>query len=147
MDPVTLLVSAVALGAAAGVKETASQVVADAYSALKNKLGRRGVDIAELELHPESVAQRVALEEALTEGGAGEDDELLSLASDVVAAVRHATPAAAAAVGIDLDDIDAEFLRVQGVRSGGSGLRIQRSRFTGGIDLSDITAANTNEHP
>jgi|1186.fasta_scaffold354253_1 hypothetical protein len=63
MDPVTVIVSALAVGAAAGVKETAAAGVKDAYAALKRLLGERygGVDVAAVERRPESEAKRRSL--------------------------------------------------------------------------------------
>lgn len=140
MDPVTLLVSAVALGAAAGVKDTVAQAVKDAYATLKQMLGRNGVDIAAVERRPESKAQRAALEERLTEIGAGDDAELLKVARQLVDAIKSSVPETAPALGVDLDQIEAEFLKVQRVQSEGTGVRVRDSRFTGGIDISDLDA-------
>jgi hypothetical protein len=60
MDPVTVIVSALALGAAAGLKDTASAVVQDAYGAVKALLVRHyaDVDVGPVERRPDSVAQR-----------------------------------------------------------------------------------------
>ncbi len=140
MDPVTLVVSAVALGAAAGVKDTAAQVVKDAYAALKRLLGNRGVDVSAVERRPESTTQRAALLETLTEADAGLDDELLTAARNLVETVKAHAPEAGPAVGVDLDDVQAEFLRIQRVRAEGTGVRVHRSRFEGGIDIGDVEA-------
>ena len=44
VDPITSVVTAVALGASAGLTDTATQAVKDAYSGLKTLLARRRVD-------------------------------------------------------------------------------------------------------
>ena len=51
MDPVTLIVSALALGASAGLKSTVATAIGDAYSALRRILGERyrGVDLTPVE--------------------------------------------------------------------------------------------------
>jgi hypothetical protein len=60
------------------------------------------------------------LQETLADVGAGEDDELLASAQRVVDAVKANAPEAGPALGIDLDQVEAEFLRVQRVRSEGT---------------------------
>lgn len=140
MDPVTLVVSAVAVGAAAGVTDTAAQAVKDAYAGLKRLLGRRGVDVAAVERRPDSTVQRAALHETLSELGA--DAELLTAAQGLVDAVRENAPSVGPALGIDLDQVEAEFLRVQRVRSEGTGVSVRRSRFRGGIEIGDVDAGS-----
>ncbi|MGW4717847.1 hypothetical protein [Nocardia sp. NPDC004260] len=63
MDPATLVATAVAVGAAAGLTDTAKQSVTDAYAALKGLLTRRyrDVDLAQVEADPDAAAEREAL--------------------------------------------------------------------------------------
>lgn len=67
MDPITMIVSAIALGAAAGLKPTAEQAVKDAYAGLKAliQLKYANVSLAPLEEAPESEARRAVVEEDL----------------------------------------------------------------------------------
>ncbi|WP_406051296.1 hypothetical protein [Kribbella sp. NBC_00889] len=141
MDPVTLLASAIVLGAAAGVKDTAAQVVKDAYASFKRMLGRTGVDIAALERRPQSQTQRAALEETLSEIGAGEDAELLAAARQLVAIVKANAPAAGESVGVDLVQVEAEFIRIQEIRSTGTGFRGRDIKTSGGIDIGVVEAS------
>src|SRR3954454_5880725 len=104
MDPVTLIVSALAAGAAAGLKDTSKAVVKDAYGALKAVLSRRyqHVDVEMLERKPGSDIKRASVAEDLNDAGAGEDRELIELARKLVAVVRENAAEAGAAVGVDL---------------------------------------------
>jgi len=85
MDPVTLIVTALATGAAAALNETAGQAVRDAYLGLKRLLrgklqGTAGADVV-LERHerdPEAWGPGVRA--ILAEANAADDDELLSAA-------------------------------------------------------------------
>jgi hypothetical protein len=85
MDPITLIVSALAAGAMIGLKDTASATVADAYAALKalakSRLGS-GQDaeliLAKHEKAPETWQAPLAAE--LTEARAGEDEKLIAAA-------------------------------------------------------------------
>ena len=67
MDPINLVVTAVALGASAGLKDTAAAAVKDAYAGLKAPLSGRAVDMSGVERKPDSAAQQGALRETLTE--------------------------------------------------------------------------------
>lgn len=85
MDPVTLIVAALAAGVALGVKDTASAAVKDAYDALlalvKNRLGGgpdADVVLAGYEQAPE--AWQAPLMAALTRAGADSDRELAAAA-------------------------------------------------------------------
>ena len=62
-----MVVTAVALGASAGLKDTATQAVKDAYAGLKPLLARRRVDVSGVERKPDSDTQRAALTETLTD--------------------------------------------------------------------------------
>jgi hypothetical protein len=144
MDPVTLLVTAVALGAASGLRDTAAAVVRDAYQGLKSLIVSRypDVDVTAVERRPQSVAKRDSLREDLVEAGAANvDAELLDAAWRVVEVLREHDRSAGSVLGVDLDQVEAEFLRVRRVDSAGTGVRVRGSRFGGGIDIEDVHAS------
>jgi len=105
MDPITLIVAAVAAGVSAGLKDTAAAGIKDAYAGLRRLITDRfgAVDVTPVEKRPESEAKRRSLEEDLAQVGAGGDDEILEAARRVIDEVRKHDPGAAAAIGIDLD--------------------------------------------
>ncbi|MFK0248184.1 hypothetical protein ACIQUM_26120 [Amycolatopsis azurea] len=99
IESVELVVAALAAGAAAGTRETASTAVKDAYSGVKTlalRTLRRGesvpaavVEAVESDVITSGddeggVARRRDLEAALTEVGAGNDDELVAAALKVL---------------------------------------------------------------
>lgn len=99
MDPISLIIAALAAGAAAGVKDTASQAVKDAYAGLKALLrsrfaGNRQAEAAlgKVERQPES--GQALLAEHLRAAGADGDRELISAAR---ALLEQADPAGARA--------------------------------------------------
>src|SRR5689334_6618522 len=107
VDPVSLIVLAVAAGASAGLKESAADAVKEAYGALKRMiLERHRVDVGDLE------RKRASLQEDLADTGAGDDMELRAAAQRLLAEVAKHDPAAAQAVGVKLDDVTAEFIRI-----------------------------------
>ena len=141
VDPITLVVTAVALGASAGLTDTATQAVKDAYSGLKTLLARRRVDVSGVERRPDSDAQRAALTETLTDIPDVVDEEVLAAARAVTEAVAAHEPVAAAAVGVDLERVRAEFLRIQSVEAAGTGVRVREGEFAGGIDIGQVRAS------
>lgn len=97
MDPISLIIAALAAGATAGVKDTASAAVNDAYEGLKglirHRFGRDSAALADLqkvETAPDS--DHAALSERLRSAGAGNDEQLIRLAQDVL---KHTDPAGA----------------------------------------------------
>jgi hypothetical protein len=92
MDPVTLIVAALASGAAAGMTGAASSAVQDAYAGLKALVrrrfaGRRDGDLvlARHEEAPEAWAGPLSAE--LTAVGAGHDLALVSAAQELMSLV------------------------------------------------------------
>jgi hypothetical protein len=95
VDPVTLLVTALATGTATGVGETATAAVKDAYGKLKNLVASRfaghpsrEVVLAELEKQPE--VWRAPLMQAVTDSGAATDPAVIEAAKRLMALVDAA---------------------------------------------------------
>lgn len=148
MDPVSLVVSAVVLGASAGLKDTAAAVVKDSYAAVKGLLVRRRVDVSAVEKKPDSKSKQDSLREDLADLDGGPDavdDELLAAARGLVDAVAAQEPDAGAAVGVDLERVRAEFLRIEAVRSEGTGVRVRDGQFSGGIDVGRVDAGRPSD--
>jgi hypothetical protein len=140
VDPVTLIVTAVVLGASAGLRDTADQVVKDAYAGLKRLLQRKGVEVGPIERNPDSAAQRAAVDEQLTDAGAASDADLIEAAKQLITLVRASDPSVGPALGLDFERIEAEALRVRSVESDGTAIRVRDGKFTGAIDIGDIRA-------
>jgi hypothetical protein len=149
MEPITLIVTALAAGASAALKSTAEAGVKDAYEGLKRLILRRyrDVDVEPVEKKPESHAKRESLAEDLEAVGAGQDQELLETARRLVEAVRAHDAAAGPAIGVDLEQVEAEFLKVSDVRSAGTGVRVRHGTFSGGIDISGVDAGDGRGAP
>ena len=85
MDPVTLIVGALAAGAGAGMKDTSAQVVKAAYAGLKALVLRRVNDtpageVAVLEHEKDPDTWSAPLAKTLTSTGADHDPDLLAAA-------------------------------------------------------------------
>jgi hypothetical protein len=86
MDPITLIVAALAAGAAAGLKDTASTAIKDAYSGLKSLIRSRfghhdqAIDKQLAAVDQEPAADPAPLAEKLRSVRAGDDTELVQAA-------------------------------------------------------------------
>jgi len=87
MDPITLVVTAIVAGAAAGASDIATQAVRDSYAGLKalviRKFGSSGAveaNLAQVEAEPENEIWQAALQQGLTQAGAGSDQDVLAQA-------------------------------------------------------------------
>ena len=93
MDPFTLLLGALSLGAIEAVKETASQAVKDTYAGLKTAIQNRFADdpkaemvLTEYEKDAETWVK--PLQKHLTEYGLVEDEEVMHRAQQVMNLVQ-----------------------------------------------------------
>lgn len=146
---VTVVASAVASGAVAGVTDTAAQAVKDAYAGLRELITDRyrHVDVSGVENAPGSEAKRGALAEDLADAGAGEDAELLAAARLVLAAVRAHAADTGPAIGVDLQRLEAAAVRIGEVSAQGIGVRGRDWAVTGDVEISGVRAGNPTEPP
>jgi len=143
VDPVSFIVAALAAGAAAGLKDTAEAAVKDAYAGVKRFIQSRygKVELEALEQKPGSEPKRASLAEDLEDAGAGSDEELLELARKLVAVVDQHDPAAAASVGINLEDLKGASLKISRVEAEGDAvINVKKGDFSGDVEISDIHA-------
>jgi hypothetical protein len=147
MDPVNVISTAIAAGAAAGLKDDASQAVRDAYATVVSLLRARYpvVDVRPVEAKPDSQAKRASLAEDLSDAGAADDPDLLGEAHALAETVQRDQPEAAVAIGVDLADVRAQFLTIERISAGTAGVRGQRLDVEGGITISDVTAGGMRD--
>jgi hypothetical protein len=143
MDPVTVIVTALATGAAAGLTDSAKGAIKDTYDALKTliKDKYRKVNLAILDEDPSSKARQEVVKEDLEKSKADEDDQLLQQAQQLIEAIRHQAPAAAKAAGIDIEELEAQSVFVRNVVSAG-GIRLYRTRLKKDLVIEDFTAGD-----
>jgi hypothetical protein len=142
MDPVTLVVVALAAGAAAGLRDTAADAVKQAYSALLAVVKRRypGADIASVEESPESEEIRGNLVRELQAAGAEPGPDVLEPAWTVLRALEDQDPGRFAAIGVDLERVKGAFIDIVGVTGEVGGVRVRDAEVTGGITIKDVRA-------
>jgi hypothetical protein len=154
MDPISVIVAALAAGAAAGVKPTAEQAIKDAYEGLKGFIQRKWgqVNVAQLEANPASEARRTVVKEDLAQTDATKDRDLLALADTLLEAVSRHDPDAAKSVGVRLEDIKSGgALRIRDVTAadGRVDVDIRNADVHDDIDISGIRVGREGDpaHP
>ncbi|MBV8525422.1 MAG: hypothetical protein JOY71_25415, partial [Acetobacteraceae bacterium] len=149
MDPISLIVTALALGAGAAIKGIAGDASKDAYQGLKALIKTRygEVDVEALEGAPDSMNRRSVIEENLRAADASKDRDLLAKAQALLEAIRKEAPAAAAVIGVDLMDVEAVSLHLREIVARGTGVKLEKGRFTGDIEISGVQAGVTGTDP
>ena len=147
MDPIGVIVSALASGAAAGLKPTAEKAIKDAYAGLKSMIQRKysRVDLLPIENKPESQSKRESVAEDLVDAGATGDQELLNIAKVLIDAVARHDKATATVIGVDLEEVKAAYLDITKITSSEAGVRVKKSEFEGGIDIGEVNAGEVGE--
>ncbi len=142
MDPISMIVTALATGAAAGLKPTAAKVIQDAYVGIKALIQRKvgETSVALLEQNPASAARRSVVKEELERTDAGGDSELLTQAKAVLDAVRQHAPEAAGKIGVDLEEIKGASLRISDIIAAGAGVKVRKAEIAGDIEIKGVRA-------
>ncbi len=143
MEPISAIAISLALGAgAAAGTEVVKAVVKDAYDKLKALIRSRypKVSLDQLEQAPESKSRRAVVEEDLTNAGAEKDPELAAAARKLTELIQQQAPGVAAAIGVDLKDVEAANLRLRDIAASGTGVKVEKGKFSGDIDISGVRA-------
>ena len=149
MDPITIVVTALALGAAAGLKPTAEQAVKDTYAGIKKLIQDKykQVNLALLEGDPASEARQGVVKEDLAKANADQDVEVLRQARALLEAVEKHAPETAGAVGVDLEDIKGASLRVEDIIASGTGVKVKKADLSGDIEIKGVRAGDSSGSP
>ncbi len=147
MDPVRIIVSALASGAAAGLKPTAEKIITDAYASLKGMIQRKykNVDLSQVENKPASESKRASLAKELADAGATGDQELLDIAKVAIDAIVKHDKATATVIGVNLEEVKAAYLNIRKVTASGAGVKVKKGEFEGGIDIGEVNAGKLED--
>jgi hypothetical protein len=148
MEPfATLIVSALALGAAAGAQSTIEQVIKDAYAGLRQVIvdrysrHARLVDAMDsLAEEPQDASRRETLGDELESAEVTNDEAVIEKAQAVHAAMNDSAPTLAKAIGMDIGELEAAVLEVENVQAGktGIGVRIGKAQIRGSASFRNI---------
>ena len=139
MDPLSMVTSAVIMGAAAAVQDTAGQAVKDAYGALKTliarKFARAGGALDQLEQKPDSQNRQGVLREELEDAGAAADAEVQAAARRLLALLEAPQATGSESYHASVKGGGA-IAQGKGARAAGAGGVIVGGNVEGGIHTS-----------
>lgn len=146
MDPVSVIVTALATGAAAGLGGTAKDAITDGYAALKTFLKNRygSVRVAKLEEEPASKANQQMVEMDLQNAGARNDEELLRLAQSVVKLILERAPDTVQAVGLSIEGLEAGELLADNIQSSGPAVVVKDTKVAGKAEFRNLRGGKTS---
>ncbi len=150
MDPITAIVTALALGASEGLKSTATQAIRDLYSGLKSiiqkkyTIASRSLEV--LEEAPDSINKRGSLQEDLAKTDVLHDTQLLERAQTLLTAIKDQAPQAAQAIGIKLEDIETANVRLRDISVSGPnaiGVHLKGVKTKDSIDITGVNVKSS----
>ena len=149
MEPATIIVTALALGAATGIKSVAEQAVKDGYQVLKNLFNTKYPDVGvdRLEKKPESKTQQAAIEEEIADLGADKDAEILQKAEVLLETIKNLPAENVPAIGVDLEKIKGATLKIKDIIATGAGVRVRDGEFSGEINIEQVRAGHKENTP
>lgn len=154
MDPVSVVLTALVVGAAAVLKTTTEEVVKDAYKHLKHlitqKFGKVADEVDEvLEAEPSSKARQALLRESLVRLRVADDAEITAAANRLISLAQIHAPGEFTNAGIDLQAVEGGSLTVEDISAEGTGVRIRDAKVRGAIKISRVDARPSNDqsHP
>ena len=144
MEPITIIVTAIALGAAAGLKQTTENAVKDVYAELKNYIKEKysTVSIELIEKEPKSKFRQKVVKEDLAKTDANKDENLLRYAQAVLDDIHKHDPETADEIGINLEDIKGASLKIEDIIATGIGVNIKHGELKGDIEIKNVRAGN-----
>lgn len=144
MEPATIIVTALALGASTVIKTAAEQAVKDSYQGLKNLIKTKYPDVGveRLEKKPESKTQQAAVVEEIADLGADKDTEILQKAEVLLDTVKNLPAENVPAIGVDLEKIKAAALKIKDIIATGTGVKLREGEFSGEISIEQVRAGN-----
>jgi hypothetical protein len=146
MDPITLIVTALATGAAAAAKDVGGDAVKTAFNGLKNFIAQRfggKPDVVEavtkVEQNPESNGRKESLKEELQAVGADKDQELLAKVQEFVKLLEAKGVSVSQAIGAATATASQGGTAVGAIQVGGNAGAMNIGNTTtersGGVDI------------
>jgi hypothetical protein len=148
MEPfIASLVGALAAGAIAAARDTATQAIKDAYDGIRQYIKDHyaAVRLDNLEEEPQSKGQQLVAQESLERAGAKNDPVLPELLAKLVDTITSEAPDAARMAGVDLEDIrGATGVQIKRVGQG-TPVRMKRVEARmGSIVIEDVGSQSKN---
>jgi len=141
MDPVTAIVSAIVAGATAALKPTTEQAIKDAYQGLKSIIVNKwkNLNLSGIESTPDSKGQKLVLEEEIAKSDAGNDQQLIAAAQQLLSTIQQKDPDILLKIGLKLNDITVKGnANIADVQGEDRGVDINSSTFEKDLNITGI---------
>ena len=142
MEPVSAIVTVLALVGGAMIKTAVSEPTKDAYAQLKRYISEKykGTAIESLEEDPSSKARQLVVQEVLDQNGLSQDPRAAELAASLMTVAIERDREALEVVGVDIGKTKAVNLRLREIVSSGIGVRIKDVEASGDIEITGVSA-------
>ena len=141
MDPVTAIVSAIVAGATAALKPTTEQAIKDAYQGLKSIIVNKwkNLNLSGIESTPDSKGQKLVIEEEIAKSDAGNDQQLIAAAQQLLSTIQQKDPDILLKIGLKLNDITVKGnANIADVQGEDRGVDINSSTFEKDLNITGI---------
>ena len=147
MEPATIIVNALALGAASGIQSLAEKGVKDSYEGIKTVILSRypKVGIVRLEEKPESRNRQAAVEEDIIDAEVDKDQEVLQQAKNILKAIAKLSESEVPAIGVNLEEIKGASLNIEDIIATGTGVNVKKADLAGDIEIKQVRSGSTGE--
>lgn len=148
MEPATIIVTALALGAATGLKSVAEKGVKDSYEAIKTLIRSKypKVGIKWLEEKPDSKNRQGAVEEDIVDLGVDKDEEVLQKAKTLLKAIEELSESEVPAIGVNIEDLIGKgALKIEDVTATGTGVNVKKAELEGDIEIKQVRAGSKGD--
>jgi hypothetical protein len=144
MEIATVIVTALAIGAATGIKSVAEQAVRDGYEALKTlfKTKYPKIDIVSLEQKPNSESRREVVKEDIIDAHVDRDMEIIEKVDILLKKIEALPNEALPAIGVNLENIKGVSLIIEDIIATGAGVNVKSGEFQGDITIKKVHAGN-----
>ena len=148
MDPIT---AAIIGGLTVGAIKVGESLIPDAYeqlkTVLKSKFGESSKllgTVRELEEDPKDDVTKDTLIKRIAQVQADKDNEILEAAKALLKAIQNDLKATTI-IGVNLEEIKAESLKIDNIISTGIGVNVRKGEFQGDIAISNIHAGEPTD--
>lgn len=139
MEPISIIVSALALGAAAGLKASSEQAFKDSYAVIKSLIMNKYLKsktheipfsrLSILEGDPASQDRQKVVADDLKQLEVDKDTEIINKALDLINLIQERAPEIGADTGIKLENITGKTITIKDVKAPDSDIVLTRSHI------------------
>ncbi|MBS4016272.1 MAG: hypothetical protein KGZ86_07575 [Candidatus Latescibacteria bacterium] len=148
MEIPSIIVTALVLGATAGIKGIAEQSVKDAYIALTHLIKTKyqgQINLELLEKSPDSISRQEVLREDVISSGADKDKEILIAVASLLDILTISKTSPSFPEGVSLEDVQALNIKIKDIVSEGGGIAIRHAKVKGDIQIESVVSGKKKQ--